>query len=242
MKLSNNFSLKEMTKSQTALRRGIDNEPGEEEQANLQQLCEQVLQKVREHFGKPVTVNSGYRSPELNKAIGGSTTSDHCKGMAADIEIPGVSNINFLKTAINEKRERNGLDPITAKDYMNLVREKSKLVELSAKLTSRSVNEGFSGGEKKRNEIFQMAMLEPSLSILDDVVFLDPSSQSFTVFLPSAVGTGGKKLYLKRKIGTHNVIVRAQTNETIDGQNTRNMVYDHEALTFVSDNTNWYII
>ena len=92
MKLSKNFSLKEMTKSQTALRRGIDNEPGDEEQANLQQLCEHVLQKVREHFGKPVTVNSGYRSPELNKAIGGSTTSDHCKGMAADIEIPGVSN------------------------------------------------------------------------------------------------------------------------------------------------------
>ena len=92
MKLSNNFSLKEMTNSQTALRRGIDNEPGDEEEANLQQLCEQVLQKVRDHFGKPVTVNSGYRSPELNKAIGGSTTSDHCKGMAADIEIPGVSN------------------------------------------------------------------------------------------------------------------------------------------------------
>ena len=92
MKLSKNFSLKERTKSQTALRRGSDNEPGDEEEANLQQLCEQVLQKVRDHFGKPVTVNSGYRSPELNSAIGGSTTSDHCKGMAADIEIPGVSN------------------------------------------------------------------------------------------------------------------------------------------------------
>ena len=92
MKLSNNFSLKEMTKSQTATRRGIDNDPGEEEQANLQQLCEQVLQKVRDHFGKPVTVTSGYRSPELNEAIGGSTTSDHCKGMAADIEIAGVPN------------------------------------------------------------------------------------------------------------------------------------------------------
>ena len=92
MKLSNNFSLKEMTKSQTALRRGIDNEPGEEEQANLQQLCEQVLQKVRDHFGKPVIINSGYRSPELNSAIGGSKTSDHCKGMAADIEISGIDN------------------------------------------------------------------------------------------------------------------------------------------------------
>jgi len=97
MKLSKNFSLKEMTKSQTALRRGIENEPGEEEQANLQQLCEQVLQKVRDHFGKPVNVNSGYRSPELNSAIGGSTTSDHCKGMAADIEIPGVSNYQLAE-------------------------------------------------------------------------------------------------------------------------------------------------
>ena len=97
MKLSNNFSLKEMTKSQTATRRGIDNDPGEEEQANLQQLCEQVLQKVRDHFGKPVTVTSGYRSPELNKAIGGSTTSDHCKGMAADIEIAGVPNYELAE-------------------------------------------------------------------------------------------------------------------------------------------------
>ena len=83
--------------SQTATRRGIDNDPGEEEQANLQQLCEQVLQKVRDHFGKPVTVTSGYRSPELNKAIGGSTTSDHCKGMAADIEIAGVPNYELAE-------------------------------------------------------------------------------------------------------------------------------------------------
>ena len=97
MKLSKNFSLKEMTKSQTALRRGIENEPGEEQQANLQQLCEQVLQKVRDHFGKPVNVNSGYRSPELNTAIGGSPTSDHCKGMAADIEISGVSNYELAE-------------------------------------------------------------------------------------------------------------------------------------------------
>ena len=92
MKLSNNFSLKEMTKSQTALRRGIDNEPGEEVIDNLKNLCENVLQPVREHFGKPVNINSGYRSPELNSAIGGSKTSDHCKGMAADIEIRGIDN------------------------------------------------------------------------------------------------------------------------------------------------------
>lgn len=84
------------------------------------------------------------------------------------IEIPGVSNINFLKTAIGEIREYKKEDPITAKEFMALVREKSKLVELNAKLASRSVNEGFSGGEKKRNEIFQMAMLNPKLAILDE--------------------------------------------------------------------------
>ncbi len=84
------------------------------------------------------------------------------------IEIPGVSNINFLRTAINETREHKGQDPISAKDFMAMVREKSKLVELNPKLASRSVNEGFSGGEKKRNEIFQMAMLDPKLSILDE--------------------------------------------------------------------------
>ena len=84
------------------------------------------------------------------------------------VEIPGVSNINFLKTAINEIREYKGLPPIAAKDFLKMVNEKSKLVELSSKLKSRSVNEGFSGGEKKRNEIFQMAMLEPTLSILDE--------------------------------------------------------------------------
>jgi len=84
------------------------------------------------------------------------------------IEIPGVSNVNFLKTAINEKRAFFNQDPIAAKDFLALVKEKSTLVELDAKLASRSVNEGFSGGEKKRNEIFQMAMLEPKLSILDE--------------------------------------------------------------------------
>ena len=84
------------------------------------------------------------------------------------VEIPGVSNVNFLRTAINAKREYKGEEPISAKDFMAMVREKSKLVELDAKLASRSVNEGFSGGEKKRNEIFQMAMLEPKLSILDE--------------------------------------------------------------------------
>lgn len=84
------------------------------------------------------------------------------------VEIPGVSNINFLKTAINEIRTYKGLAPIEAKDFLALVKEKQKLVELDVKLANRSVNEGFSGGEKKRNEIFQMAMLEPKLAILDE--------------------------------------------------------------------------
>ncbi len=84
------------------------------------------------------------------------------------IEIPGVSNVNFLKTAINETRAYKGLEPISAKDFLGMVKEKSALVELDAKLASRSVNEGFSGGEKKRNEIFQMAMLAPKLAILDE--------------------------------------------------------------------------
>ncbi|MFN5132573.1 MAG: Fe-S cluster assembly ATPase SufC, partial [Candidatus Fonsibacter sp.] len=84
------------------------------------------------------------------------------------IEIPGVSNVNFLRTALNEIREYRGEEPISAKDFMTKVKEKSAIVELDAKLASRSVNEGFSGGEKKRNEIFQMAMLEPKLSVLDE--------------------------------------------------------------------------
>lgn len=84
------------------------------------------------------------------------------------VEIPGVSNINFLRTALNEIKAYRKEDQISAKDFMKMVREKSKVVELDAKLAKRSVNEGFSGGEKKRNEIFQMAMLEPKLSILDE--------------------------------------------------------------------------
>jgi Fe-S cluster assembly ATP-binding protein len=84
------------------------------------------------------------------------------------VEIPGVSNVNFLRTALNEIREYKGEEQISAKDFMQMVRDKSKIVELDAKLASRSVNEGFSGGEKKRNEIFQMAMLQPKLSILDE--------------------------------------------------------------------------
>jgi Fe-S cluster assembly ATP-binding protein len=84
------------------------------------------------------------------------------------VEIPGVSNINFLKTALNEIRAYKGMEPLPAKEFLNLVKEKSALVELDSKLANRSVNEGFSGGEKKRNEIFQMAMLQPKLAILDE--------------------------------------------------------------------------
>lgn len=84
------------------------------------------------------------------------------------IEIPGVSNINFLKTAVNEIRTYKGLPPVDAKEFLKMSRERQKLVEFDAKLVNRSLNEGFSGGEKKRNEIFQLAMLEPKLSILDE--------------------------------------------------------------------------
>lgn len=84
------------------------------------------------------------------------------------VEIPGVSMTNFMKAAVNAKRKYQGLEPLKAADFMKLMREKRDLVGLDSKLSHRSVNEGFSGGEKKRNEIFQMAMLQPKLSILDE--------------------------------------------------------------------------
>ena len=84
------------------------------------------------------------------------------------VEIPGVSMTNFMRTAINEKRKYQGLEPMSAADFIKLMKDKRQVVELDAKLSQRSVNEGFSGGEKKRNEIFQMAMLEPKLAILDE--------------------------------------------------------------------------
>jgi len=84
------------------------------------------------------------------------------------IEIPGVSTINFLKTAVNEIRAYRGMEPMEAKDFLAMLKAKQKLVQIDTNLTGRSVNEGFSGGEKKRNEIFQMAMLEPTLGVLDE--------------------------------------------------------------------------
>ena len=97
MKLSKNFSLPEMTKSQTALRRGIDNTPTPDKIDPLTMLCEKVLQPVRDHFDRPVTITSGYRSPELCMAIGSKPTSQHTKGQAADFEVPGVSNMEVAK-------------------------------------------------------------------------------------------------------------------------------------------------
>ena len=84
------------------------------------------------------------------------------------VEIPGVSMVNFMRTALNEKRKYFGQEPLSAADFLKLMREKRTIVQLDNKLASRAVNEGFSGGEKKRNEIFQMVMLEPKLSILDE--------------------------------------------------------------------------
>jgi hypothetical protein len=95
--LTANFSLHELSKSETALRMGLDNTPDDEATENLRLLCEKVLQPVRDHYGKGVKVNSAYRSPESNAAVGGSKTSDHCKGMAADIEIPGVANADLAQ-------------------------------------------------------------------------------------------------------------------------------------------------
>lgn len=89
-------------------------------------------------------------------------------GFQYPVEIPGVSMVNFLKAALNEKRKYLGLDPLSASDFLKVMREKKALVEIDSRLTNRSVNEGFSGGEKKKNEIFQMAMLEPKLAILDE--------------------------------------------------------------------------
>lgn len=97
MNLTANFTLAEMTKSETALRHDMDNTPGETEIENLKALCENVLQPVRDHFQRGVKVNSGFRHPEVNAKVGGSKTSDHCKGQAADIEIPGVANADLAK-------------------------------------------------------------------------------------------------------------------------------------------------
>ena len=97
MNLSANFSLKEMTRSDAATRLGLNNTPDEKTIDNLKTLCEKVLQPIRDHFDKTVTVTSGFRSSETNQAIGGSKSSDHVRGQAADIEIPGVPNVELAQ-------------------------------------------------------------------------------------------------------------------------------------------------
>lgn len=97
MNLTKNFTLHEMTKSETALRHDLDNTPSQEVISNLQALAVNVLQPIRDHYGKGVKVSSGFRHPEVNARVGGSRTSDHCRGMAADIEIPGVSNAELAE-------------------------------------------------------------------------------------------------------------------------------------------------
>jgi hypothetical protein len=97
MKLTANFTISEMTKSETALRYGMANEPSEKEIDNLRLLCEEVLQPIRNFYGMGVKVNSGYRHPLVNAKVGGSATSDHCKGFAADIEIPGIANADLAE-------------------------------------------------------------------------------------------------------------------------------------------------
>lgn len=97
MNLTKNFTLQEMVKSETALRQGIPNNPGAAQVAALKLLCEKVLQPIRDAYGRGVKVNSGFRSPDVNAAVGGSRTSDHCKGMAADIEIPGIANYDLAE-------------------------------------------------------------------------------------------------------------------------------------------------
>ena len=139
MKLSNNFTLQELTKSQTATRKGIDNEPGTAEIENLIHLAKTILQPVREHFGKPVMISSGYRSPALCEAIGSSAKSQHAKGEAADFEIHGVDN-KELATWIADNCEfdqlilefYDGVDPNSGWIHCSSKKENSRRQTLKA--------------------------------------------------------------------------------------------------------------
>lgn len=97
MQLSKNFHLSELTVSQTAARHGLNNKPNVQAQKNLDRLCDTVLQPLRDALGQPIIVTSGYRSPEVNRRVGGSATSAHCYGCAADIHVPGMSSIELMK-------------------------------------------------------------------------------------------------------------------------------------------------
>jgi zinc D-Ala-D-Ala carboxypeptidase len=147
MKLSENFSLAELVKSQTAVRKGINNEPGTAEIENLIHLAKNILQPVREHFGKPVIISSGYRSPELCEAIGSSAKSQHAKGEAADFEIGGVDN-KELATWISKNTEfdqlilefYDGVDPNSGWVHCSASKEKSRKQLLKAeKIEGRTV-------------------------------------------------------------------------------------------------------
>jgi zinc D-Ala-D-Ala carboxypeptidase len=116
MQLTPNFSLRELTFSQTAVRRGIDNMPDELTITRLRRVCENVLEPVRAHYGRPVRVTSGYRSPALNAAIGGSTTSQHSLGEAVDFEVPGVSNLDVCRFIAAGKLP-NGFDQLILEAY-----------------------------------------------------------------------------------------------------------------------------
>jgi uncharacterized protein YcbK (DUF882 family) len=101
MNLTKNFTLAEMTKSETALRHGLENNPGEQELAAMKLLAEKVLQPVRDHFGRGVKVNSGFRHPDVNQKVGGSRNSDHTRGQACDIEIPGIPNADLAQWIVD---------------------------------------------------------------------------------------------------------------------------------------------
>ena len=117
-------------------------------------------------------------------------------GFQYPIEIPGVSMVNFMKTAVNEHRKHKGLPQLSASDFLKLMREKKEMVEIDSKLANRSVNEGFSGGEKKKNEIFQMAMLEPKLAILDE------TDSGLDIDALRIVANGVNKLRNKATVGS----------------------------------------
>ena len=103
MNLSPHFTLAELTRSEAATRGGFSNTPSDEEIENLKALCETILEPIRAHFGKPIRVNSGYRGPEANKAVGGASSSQHCKGEAVDFEIDGVANRDLAQAIIDMK-------------------------------------------------------------------------------------------------------------------------------------------
>ena len=139
MKLSKNFSLAEMTKSQTAIRKGIKNEPSTEHVENLIHLAKTVLQPIRDEFGRPVVISSGYRSPELCEAIGSSSKSQHAKGEAADFEIPGMDNKRLASWIVANcdfdqliLEFYDGVDPNSGRVHSSCSREKSRKQMLKA--------------------------------------------------------------------------------------------------------------